>query len=172
MASSRLISISIIVVLLVLAFMAMRNRPRERQFKTTEELIQFLSEEAVKDAHENSRVELDYSPISIKQIEQILGQLHDQYVKNPSSVSERGLGSAYGAYVGECIRKSEAGVSWGRDHPVGGEKSYPLQWHAGESFPMAWCRRRIIAGEEENVWIKYKVLKERSLVKKDPPVGH
>jgi hypothetical protein len=67
------------------------------------------------------------TPESIENVEKILGGLHDQYTKNPSSVSANGLGSAYGAYIGEIIRRSELGAKWERDDPVAGEKSYPLQ---------------------------------------------
>jgi len=33
---------------------------------------------------------------SIKEVEGILGRLHELYVKDPSSISAKGLGSAYG----------------------------------------------------------------------------
>jgi integrase len=48
-----------------------------------------------------------------------------------------------------------------RDDPVGGEKSYPIVWGGGHSYPMAWCYHRIVNGPEDNVWIKYRVLKEQ-----------
>jgi hypothetical protein len=121
----------------------------------------------VKDAHDNNRLILDYTPDSIQSVEKILGSLHDQYVKNPSSVSANGLGSAYGAYIGEVIRKTGPGSKWERDDPVGGEKSYPIIWGGENSYPMAWCYRRIVNGPEDNVWIKYRVLKERRYKSED-----
>jgi hypothetical protein len=160
-------STPVIAVLLVLAalvfFLRYRSRSgAERTFKSTDEFIQWLASEAQKDAERENHIRLDYSIESIKSVEKILGQLHEKYAANPSSVSERGLGSAYGAYVGEVIRRSEPGARWERDDAVGGEKSYPLIWRAGHSYPLAWCRKRIINGDEDNVWIKYSVLRERA----------
>jgi hypothetical protein len=145
-----------------------RSKSAERTFKSTDEFIQWLASEAETDAERENHVHLDYSIESIKSVEKILGHLHDQYVANPSSVSEKGLGSAYGAYVGEVIRRSEPGARWERDDAVAGEKSYPLIWGAGHSYPLAWCRRRIIDGDGDNVWIKYSVLKERASRPKSP----
>jgi hypothetical protein len=124
----------------------------------------------VKDAQDNSHVNLDYTPDSIQKVEQILAALHDKYVKDHSSISPNGLGSAYGAYIGEVIRRSEPGAKWERDDPVGGEKSYPIIWGGGHSYPMAWCYHRIVNGPEDNVWVKYRVLKQkRDEAKKIPP---
>ena len=130
----------------------------QRTFKTTDEFVQWLADEAVKDADTNQHIKLDYSPGSIKRVDQILGNLHDMYVKDPASISERGLSAAYGAYIGEVIRRTEAGVHWEKDHPVLGEKSYPLFWGKGVSNPMYWCHERIVNGEEDDVWVKYSLL--------------
>jgi hypothetical protein len=155
----------VVVALLAVALVwILRSRHREatpRKFTSTDEFVQWLASEAVKDARENSHVSLDYSVDSIKQVEGILGKLHDQYSQNPGSISAKGLGSAYGAYIGEVIRRSEPGAKWEAADAVGGEKSYPLIWGAGHSYPMAWCYRRIVDGPEDNVWIKYLVLKNR-----------
>jgi hypothetical protein len=166
-------STPVIAVLLVSAallfFLWHRNkRGAERTFKTTDEFIQWLASEAEKDAERENHVRLDYSIESIKSVEKILGQLHDQYALNPSSVSVKGLGSAYGAYVGEVIRRSEPGARWERDDAVGGEKSYPLIWGAGHSYPLGWCQKRIIYGDGDNVWVKYYILKERASGPKAP----
>ena len=123
--------------------------------------MQWLANEAVKDSRDKNHVELDYSVASIEKVERVLGILHNQYAKNPSSISVNGLASAYGAYIGEVIRKSESDARWERDDPVGGEKSYPIIWGGGNSYPMAWCYKRIVNGPEDNVWVKYRVLKDR-----------
>jgi hypothetical protein len=54
---------------------------------------------------------LDYAVDSIKKFEDLLGKLHDQYSQNSASVSVEGLGSAYGAYLGEVIVGSGQGVT-------------------------------------------------------------
>jgi hypothetical protein len=163
----------IALVLLILAvsfFLYVRKKPTaERKFNNTQEFIDFLASAAVKDAREQNHLDLDYSSESIEKVEQILGNLHELYVKSPSSISANGLGSAYGAYIGEVIRRAEPGARWERDDEVGGEKSYPIIWGAGSghSYPMAWCYHRIVNGSEDNVWLKYMLLKDKYSVPKD-----
>jgi len=150
----------------VLMFAAWRfqvkSAPSPKTFQTTQDFIDFLSAEAVKDAETESHVRLDYTVDSIRKVEDILGGLHDQYAKNPSSIAAKGLATAYGAYIGEVIRKTDPNAKWEKGDAVGGEKSYPLIWGAGTSYPMAWCYHRIVNGAEDNVWIKYRVLKEHA----------
>jgi len=88
--------------------------------------------------------------------------LHDQYAKSPTSIRVTGLASGYGAYIGEVIRKSDASARWESSDEVGGDKSYPLICGAGHLYPMAWCYRRIVNGDEDNVWVKYATLNENS----------
>jgi hypothetical protein len=159
----KLSSVILIAVLLVASGIWLRTHRKaaaERKFASTDEFVQWLASEAVKDAREQNHVNLDYSIDSIKSVEQILGGLHDQYVKDPSTISVKGLGSAYGAYIGEVIRRSEPSARWERDDKLG-EKTYPIIWGSGHSYPMAWCIRRILNGPEDNVWMKYRVLKDR-----------
>jgi hypothetical protein len=160
---------STVVVLALLAlgvvlFLLTRHKKAASalKFGSTDEFIQFMAAEAVKDAEAKDHINLDYSVDSIKEVEEILGHLHEQYLKDPSSISPKGLGSAYGAYIGEVIRRSESGAKWERDDAVGGEKSYPIIWGPGHghSYPMAWCYHRIVNGPEDNVWIKFRVLKD------------
>jgi len=110
-----------------------------REFKSTDECIQFMATAAVADAEKQDHVRLDYTIDSIKKVEEVLGRMHGQYVKDPKSLSVNALANMYGAYIGEVIRRSEPGTKWERDHPVFGPKTYPLHWSAGDSFPMAWC---------------------------------
>ena len=152
-------AIALVFLALVIASVFLAKYKNRNRFQTASEFTQWLAMEAEKDAKENNQITLDFSPESIQSVEKILGGLHDQYVKNPSSVSATGLGSAYGAYIGEVIRKTESGAHWERDDPVAGEKSYPIFWGDGRSYPMAWCYKRIVKGDEDNVWIKYRVLK-------------
>ena len=150
------------VVILAILFLFLRSRttqPKEKEFKSTDEFVQWLATEAVKDASQNNHVTLDYSIESIKSVDQILGKLHEQYTKAPATISLRGLSAAYGAYIGEAIRKNEPNVHWERDDQLG-EKTYPLVWSAGHSYPMGWCERRIQNGEEDSVWVKYSIFKD------------
>ena len=155
--------IALIVAILTLPFITKiisRCLKPKRQFKTTDDLIQYLSSGAVDDARINHQIHLQYSIDSIHQVEALLGQLHEKYLKDPQSIAVNGLSSAYGAYIGEVIRRTELGAHWERDHEVAGEKSYPLTSGGGASFPMGWCYKRIVDGEEDNVWVKYSMIKE------------
>jgi len=129
-------------------------------FATPEEFIAFACDHAVADAQSYEHIKLDYSVDSLKQVDQILGHVHDAYVKNPASISLRGISAEYGVYVGEVIRRNQPNVYWTRDSKVAGEKSYPLHWKAGESYPMTWCSERITNGDEDSIWIKYSVLND------------
>jgi hypothetical protein len=130
-----LLAIVLFIAVAALFFLTRKKSPSPRTFKNTQDFINFLSAEAMKDAEMQSHVQLDYSVESIKQGERILGGIHDQYAKNHSSIAVNGLASAYGAYIGEVIRRSEPDVKWKTSDSVGGEKSYPLVWAAGTPIP-------------------------------------
>jgi hypothetical protein len=164
------------MILFVAGAIWLRTRAKttpERKFATTDEFVQWLANEAVNDARQQDHTKLDYSVESIKTVEQILGRVHSQWTKDPPTVSAKGLGSAYGAYIGEVIRRSEPGAHWERDDELG-EKSYPIIWGptAGHSYPMAWCYRRILNGDEDNVWVKYRAVKDGLTRTKPSPVTH
>lgn len=159
---SSLISVAVAVLAIGITVVRRARQSEAPTFANTDQFIQYMAAQAVSDARQQDHVNLDYSVESIKTVDQVLGRLHDQYAKDPSSVSATGLGSAYGAYVGEVIRRSERGAKWERDDPVAGEKSYPLIWAAGRSFPMTWCYHRIVNGAEDDIWFKYAVLKNKA----------
>ena len=151
---------ALICILLIVTYRLYQHRrptPKE-EAKTTDDFIQSLSAEAVKDADANNQIKLDYNVDSIKKVEQILGKLHEKYEKSQSSISVTGLSAAYGAYIGEVIRKTEPGVHWERDS-VSGEKLYSLRWNKVEVYPMNWCEKRIVDGEDDDVWMKYVAFK-------------
>ena len=133
-----------------------------RTFESADEYTQFMSEQAVKDAEKEDQVRLDYSVDSIRKVDEVLGRVHGQYMKDKSSVRIDALANAYGAYIGEVIRRSEPGVKWDRDHHVAGPRSYPLHWGTGDAFPMACCYRRMTGGDEDSVWTKYYVFKQQA----------
>jgi hypothetical protein len=150
-----------IIVVVVIVFIILLMKSSKPRLRSLEETIQYLSSEAVDVADKCYSIPLDFSVESVKKTEEILAKLHEEYLKKNSQKGVRGLAMAFGAYIGECIRKTEQGVDWALDHPVGGKKSYPLHWAGEDLFPMAWCFRRITNGPEDNVWHKYKVLIEK-----------
>jgi hypothetical protein len=152
------VSFLVCVLLIATYWLHQHRRPAAQEVKSTDVFIQSLSSEAVKDADANSQIKLDYSVDSIKNVDQILGKLHEKYEKSQSSIPLPGLSAEYGAYVGEVIRKIEPGVHWERDSKLG-EKIYPLMWNGAQLYPMSWCQKRIVNGEDDDVWMKYTVFK-------------
>ena len=147
----------------------------ENPIQSVQNLIDFLSREAVDIARKDYTTDLDYSPESIESVDRILAQLYQTYKGEPETEELQGLASAFGAYIGECIRREYSGASWDQDHPVMGDKSYPLHWLGGESFPCSWCYKRIVNGPEDNVWHKYMLVKqsaeESTSANREPPSG-
>jgi hypothetical protein len=159
----------IAVAIGVWRFVEKRQEEKNPHFANTEDLISYACDHAVAEAQKYDGITLDYSIDSIKKVDTILGRVHDLYVKNPSAVEVRGISLEYGAYVGEVIRRNEPGTYWTKDSQVAGEKSYPLHWNSTESYPLAWCSRRIINGDEDLIWIKYTVIKQRIGEKNQKP---
>jgi hypothetical protein len=127
------------------------------------QLLEFLPKEAVSIAKEHHGVTLDYSPASVEQVEAILGKLHDEYKRRGTTEGQRGLALAFGVYIGEVIRKQTGEGFWKQDHPVAGEGSMPLHWKGHDSFPVAWCLKRLANGEADNVWHKYQMIVGKEL---------
>jgi hypothetical protein len=155
----------LVIALVIGSFLGIWKTIQQRgqgtpSFATTEEFIGFACQNALTDAQTYNHIKLDYSVDSLKQVDKILGQVHEAYVKSPSSIHVRGVAAEYGAYVGEVIRRSQPNVYWTRDSKVAGEKTYALHWKAGESYPFTWCAERITNGEEDSIWIKYSILND------------
>ena len=146
----------------VMALRFQHSRAAKPEFKTTDEMMQFLAASAVEMANKNCGIKLDYSPESIEKVDVVLGKIHDEYQRTNSSQGIHGLAMAYGAYIGEVIRRSEPGAKWEQSDSVGGQNSYPMQWRGGASYVCAWCYRRITNGDEDNVWHKYIAIRDQT----------
>ena len=154
----------LIVAILVGAGIGVWKIAQERQssrpnITNTEQLISYACDEAIADARKYDGILLDYSVDSIRTVDAVLGRLHNSYKQNPASIRVDGLALEYGAYVGEVIRRHEPGTYWTKDSELG-QRSYPLHWGNDEAFPIAWCSKRIINGDEDNIWFKYTALKD------------
>jgi hypothetical protein len=156
-----LILVAIVVFAGIAIYSSQKKSPQKTEFKNTDEMMTYLAAEAVKDAEKENHIALDYSVESIEKVEAVLSKIHEQYLKDKSSIAVNGLAMAYGAYIGEVIKRTEPNAKWERDHPVAGEKAYPIHWRGSESFPCGWCYKRITNGPEDNVWHKYQILKQQ-----------
>ena len=114
--------------------------------------------EAVGVAKAKHGVTLDYSPRSVEAVEAILAKLHEEHREAPFSLArEKEEGWRWGAYVGEVILRLTPG-HWEMDHVAAGKGSFPVRVARGDSFPIGWCRKRIVNGPEDNVWHKFQIL--------------
>ncbi|MBK8270227.1 MAG: hypothetical protein IPK83_18795 [Planctomycetes bacterium] len=101
---------------------------------------------------------MDFSAESIERVEHVLSKLHLQRLNGKMTDHELStLSARYGAYIGEVIRKLKGG-HWESDHPAAGPASYPLHWSDHQSFPLGWCYKRIVTGEEDNVYHKFVLI--------------
>jgi hypothetical protein len=150
---------SLAVMGLILALVS--SRPKQAgppQFATTDEMMVYFAKEAAKWVKQDKGIELDYSMSSIKVVEEQLGGLSRQVDKSNPQKGMFGQAASYGAYIGEVVRKRFGGT-WAVDHPVGGARSYPMTTKSNQViFPVGWCWKRIINGEEDNVYFKAEML--------------
>jgi hypothetical protein len=151
------ITVAVLATLMLVALVTSGTRTADPGGTTMDEMMRHLASEAVDIADKTYGIKLDYSTESIQKVEVVLGKLHDEMLQRKSTEGVRGLAMAFGAYIGESIRKGVPEAKWERDHPVAGEKSYPLHWFGGDSFPIGWCLKRIMNGPEDNVWDKFTV---------------
>ncbi len=103
-------------------------------------------------------IKLDYSPQSIRDVENVLSGIHDGYLKSGDDTGLNGIALEFAAYIVEVIRRNYGPVKWDRDGSEFGPDSFPLSWRGKFLFPYAWCQKRIFDGPGDNVWIKFKQL--------------
>ena len=154
--------IVVAVGIAIFVFVLVRRRLSEipLKFETIDAKMSWLANQAA-DMAGKEDVELDFSIESISDVEELLSELHDQYQNRSDQAGMNGLALAYGAYIGETIRRSENDAYWAEDHEVAGPESFPIHWQGGASFPVAWCYKRMSNGPEDNVWHKYQILKQQ-----------
>lgn len=121
-------------------------------------LMASLAAQARQRADSEFRTSLDYTPDSVEHVEKILDKLHQAFASGELSGEQvETEAMAWGAYVGEVIRRLKGG-HWSRDHEVGGPNSFPLRWETHDSFPCGWCFKRIHDGELDSIWYKFQIL--------------
>jgi hypothetical protein len=150
--------------------------------KTPEGFTQAMTEIAsfaVTDAKKDFGVSLDYSPESVELVDNILGKIYEQDRKRRlegKELAKREL--RFGAYVGEVIRRKQKGhwkVATFTDYDP---MKFQITFKNGEGkdntvFPVNWCGKRILNGDEDNVWHKYLYFVEgdgKTLTLPNPPV--
>ncbi len=156
--------ILVVVVLVLVNYRLSRRRLMQSPGTLSNDsnvFMPLMADRAVQFAKEKGK-QLDYSSESIKAVDSQLGELHD--LREKQQLSDRDLNDHalhFGAYIGEILRRKYGG-SWATDHPVAGPKSFPIHFLGGDSFPIGWCGKRILNGDEDNVWFKYQMVISRS----------
>lgn len=101
---------------------------------------------------------LDFSDDSIQYVERILTEIHNEYRKTKDEVGLKGVAMEFGAYIASTIQFRTGEGRLERDHPDFGEASFPFYFRHRTLFPYAWCMKRIVDGESDDVWMKYRGL--------------
>lgn len=107
----------------------------------------------------NLKLKLNYSVESIKEIEKGLSEISNVYQKSKSEEGIKGVALEFAAYIITVIEKNIIVGTWARDSKEMGEDTFPYDLgNENYIFPYAWCLKRIYAGKEEDVWLKFKTL--------------
>ena len=122
------------------------------------ELKKQLTELAERVATENFDVKLDYSVDSVKQVEAILGQLHEDFKASNDDGGLRGLALEFAAYFISVIERNYSRGTWRRDDPAVGPETFPYEWNGVTLFPYGWCLKRLQDGAGDDVWAKFQAL--------------
>lgn len=82
------LAVVVIAVVAGLALLKSQKKPAQQaEFKTTDEMMVLLAAEAVKDAEKENKIKLNYSPQSIEKVEEVLSKIHEQFVRDNSSIA-------------------------------------------------------------------------------------
>jgi hypothetical protein len=159
---NRMWPLILVAAVLLCGYWYLRVQPRTNRSLTAQDVIaemQSRAQLAVKDAKTEFDAVLDYSPESVETVESVLAQIHNSHVANPIPDAELNRHALkWGGYVGEVIKRVRT-AEWKLDSDVGGDASLPIVYDdSSESFPVRWCYKRIVNGDEDNVWHKFTIL--------------
>ncbi len=100
---------------------------------------------------------LDFTDNSIKDVEKILAEIHNEYIMTKNDEGLNGVAIQFGFYIMETIERNHGKAWFERNHKDFGENSFPFYWNEMTLFPIGWCQKRIFEGPDDNVWAKYEI---------------
>jgi hypothetical protein len=155
--------VALIVAVGIVAFFALtrtrKKTTQRRDFASTQEMMEYFSNEAVRAAQKQFRKKLDFSVRSIEQVEDMLGEIHENYVQTKNEEGLFGLALIFGGYVGAVIKKDTGKGTWEKEHPDFGPEAFPLYYDQKACwFPVSWCYKRIMDGKGDDIVSKYRLL--------------
>ncbi|HEX7828260.1 MAG TPA: hypothetical protein VF787_01330 [Thermoanaerobaculia bacterium] len=140
-------------------------------FDDTHDLIQQMmaayADDAVSFARQVFSIELNSSPDSIQQVEFILDKLSRSVRRTwlkrllrlgMSEEQTDTVAKMFGGYIGEIIRKDKGGIWQIIASPTGEGDVVALVNGEDKIFPPAKAYKRLVNGDEDNVWFYYQVL--------------
>jgi hypothetical protein len=122
------------------------------------EVAEAYSLDAVDFAARSLDITLDWSEGSIRQVEEMLGRLHDDMPSaRPTQDEVWVFAKAFGSYMGEVLRRHHGG-EWGTISMDG--QSFPGLRQANGVLIWPWSKahKRLTNGAEDNVWHYYSIL--------------
>lgn len=120
-----------------------------------------LAELAVSGAKKINRIDLDYSPASLKHVDRILGKFHNEGLK-PEQISETIF--CFGCYVGEVLIRSNGGawkMPFETDLPEGLRESTVMLVELDKgnvTNPIGKAYKRVESGEGDSLEYFYYVV--------------
>jgi hypothetical protein len=133
---------------------------------TVEEMMVAYAQDAVDHAQSRFAITLDYSEKSVVQVEEMLAQLYEALPKGFwQRLFKRGASTAdiaplcgmFGGYIGEVIRRKWGG-EWVLESLNSSEPLIALKVKGSLIFPPSKVYKRLIAGDEDNVWFYFEVI--------------
>jgi hypothetical protein len=163
----RLLESAVVAILALVGVQVMRIYLGKRRIRSDfDYAMQVVAKEAVRRAKAEHRVVLDFAPISIERLEEMLGSIHEGHLKNPLTEKELSLQSIrWGAYIGEVMKRVRAG-KWQRDSEEVGRGAMPVVFDSGnEAFPCSWAYKRIADGPDDSIAFKFQFFSDPDLRK-------
>ena len=132
------------------------------------------AEVAVEVAAVRYGVRLDYTEGSVQAVEALLdrvararrkGLLGRLFRRGPTDKDLWAHALVFGAYLGEVMRRMWGG-EWQAPRPEIGEEYVTFNYGETYVWPTAKAYKRLLNGDEDNVWFYYRVLKAESPLRK------
>lgn len=147
-------SLVVVVIMLLTTQINIFNPSKLPKFDSTDQMMAYMANEAAGWMKQDKGIDLDYSFDSIKQVEARLGEISKEVVKDNPQKGTFGIAMGYGAYIGEVFRRQQGG-SWAVSDRLDGQNSYPLTTqNSNVAYPVMWCYKRLINGDDDNVYFK------------------
>lgn len=93
---------------------------------------------------ENFDIRLDYSSQSIKNVEVILSQIHNEYVKSNNDEGLNGVALEFAFYIITVVEKNFEKGKVERDHKDYGKNVFSFYWRDKTLFPFSWCKKEFL----------------------------